>query len=380
MRRLQATRACVRFADAGLIPLPGGVEEFVGAQGMTSESRRVHSKRPREVPMPANTDWLRDARWGVFVHYLADIASNTEVPDLTPDEWNRRIDGFDVKGLADQLEAVGAGYFFITLGQNSGFYLSPNATYDAIVGHQPNRCSERDLVADLIAELQPRGIRMMVYFTACAPALDRLAIEALKCTPPNDARQLGFHPELYSYVPGVDDRLTEFQGLWEQIIREWSLRWGAGCAGWWIDGCYNADAMYRHPEAPNFASLAAALKAGNPDSLVAFNPGVKVPVVRHSEHEDYTAGEISDAFPAPSIHGQPALGRYVDGAQYQILTYLGEGWGQGAPRFPDEFVIGYTKLMNSHEGVLTWDTATTRQGLITAPCLAQLRALGAATR
>lgn len=330
--------------------------------------------------MRANTDWFLNAKWGVFVHYLADFASNTQVPSLDAAEWNARIDGFNVPGLADQLEATGAGYFILTLGQNSGCYLSPNATYDAIVGHQPSRCSQRDLVADLIAELEPRGLRMMVYFTAGAPCLDKQAIERLKCTPPNDAGKIGFHPDLYEYQEGVDDRLTEFQGMWESVIREWSLRWGKGCHGWWIDGCYNADVMYREPEAPNFQSFAAAMKAGNPDSLVAFNPGVKVPVISHTEFEDYAAGEISDAFPAPTMYGRPRLGRYVDGAQYHILTYLGEGWGQGLPRFADEFVIGYTKLINAHEGVITWDTATTNEGLIVEPNFRQFMALGQALK
>lgn len=328
--------------------------------------------------MRANTDWFLQARWGVFVHYLADFASNTQVPSIDVADWNARIDNFDVRGLADQLEAIGAGYFFITLGQNSGYYLSPNATYDSFVGYQPSHCSRRDLVADLSAELTPRGIRMMVYFTACAPCLDKQAIERLRCTPPRDAGKIGFHPDLYDYQEGVDDRLTEFQQMWEQVVREWSTRWGKGCHGWWIDGCYNADVMYRASEPPNFASFAAALKAGNPDSLVAFNPGVKVPVICHTEFEDYTAGEISDAFPAPSMYGRARLGRYVEGAQYHILTYLGSGWGQGDPRFPDEFVTGYTKLINQHEGVISWDTATTREGLITDPCFRQLQALGTA--
>jgi hypothetical protein len=325
--------------------------------------------------MRANTDWFLQAKWGVFVHCLADFASNTEVPDIPVADWNDRIDSFNVRGLADQLEAIGAGYYMLTLGQNSGFYLSPNATYDSIVGYDPSRCSRRDLVADLIAELEPRGIRMMVYFSACAPALDKQAIERLRCTPPNDAPKLGFHPNLYEYQEGVDDRLTEFQRMWEGVIREWSLRWGKGCHGWWIDGCYNAEVMYRAPEPPNFASFAAALKAGNPDSLVAFNPGVKVPVICHSEFEDYTAGEISDAFPAPTMYGRPKLGRYVDGAQYHILTYMGTGWGQGAPRFSDEFVIGYTKLINDHEGLISWDTAGTPDGLIAEANFRQFLAL-----
>ncbi len=330
--------------------------------------------------MRANTDWFRDAKWGVFVHYLADIASNTQAIDLDPSDWNRQVDAIDVSALAGQLEEVGAGYFYITLGQNSGFYLSPNETYDSIVGREPSRCSQRDIVADLIAELEPRGIRMMAYFTSSAPALDKQAIERLKCTPPWEPRLIGFHREVYEDVPGVDERMTEFQRNWEAVVREWSLRWGKGCHGWWIDGSYNADVMYRCPDEPNFGSFAAALKAGNPDSLVAFNPGVKVPIIIHSEHDDYTAGEISDAFPTASMYGREKLGRYIDGAQLQILTYLGVGWGQGEPRFSDEFVIGYTKDINRDEGVVTYDVPTSREGLIPEAMMRQLRALRDATR
>jgi hypothetical protein len=341
--------------------------------------------------MRANTDWFRDARWGVFVHYLADTASNDSVPDVGPGDWNRRIDGFDVQGLAGQLEEAGAGYLFLTIGQNSGFYLSPNATYDSLVGRKPSRCSRRDLIAELIAALAPRGIAMMVYFTSSAPALDARAITRLKCTPPWDAQRIGFHPELYRAVADVDERMSEFQRSWESVIREWSLRWGAGCRGWWFDGAYAADLMYRHPEEPNFASFAAAAKAGNPQSLVAFNPGVKVPVICHSEHEDYTAGEIASALPVqmdsrwgrsdkPAKYWGMPSGRFVDGAQYHLLSFLGPCWGRGEPRFPVELVVGYTRHVNALEGVMSWDVPVDAAGRIPASFMAQLRALGRETR
>jgi hypothetical protein len=331
--------------------------------------------------MRANTDWFRDARWGVFMHYLADLPSNTGPVEMDPDQWNRLIDDFDVAGLAAQLAEAQAGYLMVTLGQNSGYFLSPNATYDELVGYQPSHLSRRDLVADIVAALTPLGIHVMVYSPAAAPALDKQAIERLKCTPPWDARKLGFHPERYEYVAGVDDRLTEFQRNWEAIIAEWSRRWGAGVRGWWFDGCYCADEMYRHPDAPNFESFAAAAKAGNPDSLVAFNPGVKVPVISHSEFEDYTAGELSTAFPVasdPLYGGQTS--RYVAGAQYHLLTYLGGRWGYGEPRFSEEFIIGYTKDITKYEGVISWDVVPTRGGLIDAAHFRQLVALGKATR
>jgi len=34
---------------------------------------------------------------------------------------------------------------------------------------------------------------------------------------------------------------------------------------------------------------------------------------------------------------------------------LGGCWGRGEPRFPDEFVISYTKYINSFGGVITWE-------------------------
>jgi hypothetical protein len=65
----------------------------------------------------------------------------------------------------------------------------------------------------------------------------------------------------------------------------------------------------------------------------------------------------------------------VDGEQYHILSYLGEDWGKGSPRFPDEFVVGYTKHVTSHEGVVSWDVPITPDGKIPQAFLSQLKLL-----
>ena len=136
--------------------------------------------------------------------------------NVTPAAWNRLVDGFDVEGLAAQIAELQAGYFFLTLGQNSGYWLSPNATYDELVGRQPSRLSSRDLVADLSAALGKVGVPLLVYCPACAPNRDQLAVRKLRCTPPWDAARLGFPPE--SMFPEdaarTDERLTEFQQNW----------------------------------------------------------------------------------------------------------------------------------------------------------------------
>ncbi len=321
--------------------------------------------------MKDNTKWFADCGWGVFCHWLAAAPSSDGGRELTADDWNAQVDAFDVDGLANQLESVRAPYFFITIGQNSGHFLAPNAAYDALVGMHPSKCSRRDLVADLYDALHPRGIDLLAYLASGAPAADPVAVSRLEW-------EWGFEGQWpHAWHTGrTGKRLTEFQIKWENVIREWSTRWGSKVRGWWIDGCYFADEMYRHADWPNFQSFADSLRAGNSESIVAFNPGVVVPVVCHSEHEDFTAGEIADALP---VCPGPWVERNGHKARYHILSYLGESWCKGKPRFPDELVIGYTKHITRKGGVITWDVPIRNNGLIPEPFLAQLGALAAKT-
>ena len=318
------------------------------------------------------TDWFHKARWGVMTHYLGTLPGSAAGAKLTAQEWNKRIDAFDVKGLADQLESVGAKYLLFTIGQNSGHYCSPNATYDKIVGIAPSKCSRRDLVADLAKALKARGIRLMVYLPSGAPAADVTARKKLRWRwGQQGGWQLPQEP--------VGGRLAEFQRNWEAVIREWSLRWGKDVAGWWIDGCYFPEQMYRFKDPPNFASFAAALRAGNPDSIVAFNPGVLIPVRAHTKHEDYAAGEVN----LPQLPRAVAAcrGRWLtrDGAKVQchILTFLGTSWCRGSrPQWSDEKIVGYTRQVARNGGVVTYDVPIRKTGLIPEPFIKQLRAIG----
>lgn len=194
--------------------------------------------------------WMRKARWGVMTHYLADWIGKDTGEEMTVAKWNDLIDNFDVEGLADQIKSTGAGYHLISIGQNSGYYLSPNATYDRIVGIRPSKCSKRDLVADLYAAHHRRGVKLMVYLPSGGPGRDVVAVKAL-----------GWKNGAY--------RNSEFQIKWQRVIREWSERWEKKVSGWWFDGCYWPNTMYRK-SGPNFATFAAAARAGNPESAVAF--------------------------------------------------------------------------------------------------------------
>lgn len=299
------------------------------------------------------TAWMKEARWGVMNHYLADWIARREKIRMSVDEWNKLIDNFDVEGLAKQIKSVGAGYYLITIGQNSGYYLSPNATYDSYVGIKPSKCSRRDLVADLYEALHKRGIKLMVYLPAGAPGGDRTVGEALQW-------QRGAY------------RNRDFQLKWEKVIREWSVRWGNKVSGWWFDGCYWPNSMYRFTEPPNFASFAAAARAGNPNSAVAFNPGVYNQLRSLTAHEDYLAGEINEP---NAVDLRRAVDGKHDGVQVHVLSYLGRRWGTGEPRFSTEDVVRWSRERTRNGCALTWDVPIQSNGLMSQPFMEQLTAV-----
>ncbi len=133
--------------------------------------------------------------------------------------------------------------------------------------------------------------------------------------------------------------------------------------------------MYRSTDAPNFASFAAAARAGNAASAVAFNPGVIYRLISITPDEDYIAGEIDKPDQASVHRGHDGT---LDGAQIHMLSFLGEKWGMGKPRFTTDQVIAYTGRIREYGGAVTWDVPVHPDGSIDALFLDQLAALGKA--
>jgi alpha-L-fucosidase len=315
-------------------------------------------RTPSEQSTSSNRSaWMQQARWGVMTHYLADWREQTDGVPMSVTNWNGLVDNFDVEGLADEIKSTGAGYHILTIGQGSGYFDCPNPTYDRLTGIQPSKLSRRDLISDMAHALQKRGIKLIVYLPAGAPGRETDAVAAL------------------DYHRGAN-RNAEFQMKWEAIIRDWSLRWGTNVSGWWFDGCYWPNAMYRSDTPPNYKSFAEAARAGNPNSVVAFNPGVVDRAMSVTPYEDFTAGEINDLDRAMIRRTGPD--GYVDGAKVHFLSFLGETWGMGAPRFTTEQAVTNSLKIVKGGGLITWDTPVQRNGLISQPFLDQLTAIGKA--
>ncbi|MBK8884499.1 MAG: alpha-L-fucosidase [Bacteroidales bacterium] len=313
------------------------------------------STRPVEYKGNPDTDWFHDAGFGIMFHYL----SSNIVPDGTAKEWNDAVDSFDAENFAQKANEAGAGFVMVTLGQNSGYYCSPNAAFDSVVGVKPGElCSFRDLPGDLIKALGKYNIPVILYLPSNPPVNNRLVSEKFR------------------YPLGKDSATSQYnQPILESMIREWSLRYGTGAKGWWFDGLYEWNAIrstrmdmsLNH----NISTHTLAAKAGNHHSIVTYNYGFgKIHV--NTPYCDYSSGEKQTIDEIPSS-------RWVeDGVQWFLFTYLGEQWGGKGQQFKTADLTMKAKQIVDNGGVLCLDVVVDAKGNILPHQFEQIKEVGKA--
>lgn len=311
----------------------------------------VISESPVEYKGNPNTDWFRDAGVGVMLHFLKDIFAK----DGGSKEWNEAVNNFNVELFAEDCKKAGAGFVMFALGQNDGYYCSPNKAYDSIVGVQAGElCSRRDLPADLFDALDKRGIRMMLYLPGNPPIRNQLA------------------DEKFQYTYGKDLPTSQYtQACWEAVIREWSLRYGKKNSGWWFDGMYRGGIIETRSDMSlehNISTHTLAAKAGNFNSIVCYNYGVNR-IQTDSPYDDYSAGEENNI-------GQLPESRWVvDGAQWFLFTHIGKWWGQGGTRFDLTELTNWAGKVFEKEGVVCFDVHADKTGAISPEQIEQVKAV-----
>ena len=134
-----------------------------------------------------------------------------------------------------------------------------------------------------------------------------------------------------------------FARKWAEVIHAWSARYGDKVSGWWFDGGYQRI----HFNEAIAALYADAVKRGNPNAIVTFNPGVRL--IRYTKAEDYTAGELNEPWKVVPTS------RWVDGSQWHALTYLGTTWGRRDSRRPDADWIAWVGSVVAKGGAVTLD-------------------------
>ena len=251
--RLTAGRHVVTLR---LTPAPGDAPfaaEFLALE-LTRPAVR-EALHGEALAMRADARWMARETFGVGVHW-----TKRTMPRTGPAKsYEAAVDAFDVDRFADQVASTGASFVYLTTAHSDQYLPAPIKALDAIL---PGRTTRRDLIADLIAALGKRHIKLFLYYHL-GPIED---------------------PAWTAATHEWDADQTRFFANWQAIVGEMGARYGTGLAGWWFDdGVYNY-----HYRSPDWAALDRAAKIGNPQRAVCFNSWKAASA---TEFQDYYCGE-----------------------------------------------------------------------------------------
>jgi len=254
-----------------------------------------------------------------MVHYLPDKQSIAGVAR------------FDADAFAASLARMRASYLVLTLGQNNGQFIAPNAALELLCPGSLENRPPRDLPMEIGRALQRRGIALVLYLPFRAPQDDAYLMDCLG----DVSEQM---PPPARFIAG-----------WTAVIREWSEHYGPLAKGWWFDGVYNTQGM----SADDWNGLCAAARTGASKRWLAFNAG-EGPQRFSSKSapcQNLMAGELLQP-PAPSA-ASTAPGA---GLTFHVLTPLGASWGQTTPpRFTAAQVRDWIADAKARGGLFTLD-------------------------
>ena len=257
--------------------------------------------------------------FGVMVHYLPDKQTIADVAR------------FDAEALAASLARMRASYLILTLGQNNGQFIAPNAALELLCPGSIENRPPRDLPMEIARALQRRGIGLVLYLPFRAPQGDAYLMDCL-----GDVSEQ--KPPPARFIAG-----------WTAVVREWSEHYGALAKGWWFDGVYNTKGM----SAEDWNGLCAAARTGAPKRWLAFNSGEGPQrfSAKAAPCQNLMAGELLQP-PAPSVPSTTP----ASGLAFHVLTPLGASWSQTtAPRFTAAQVRDWIADAKARGGLFTLD-------------------------
>lgn len=323
---------------------------------LAAGQERIFPQPTRPDGSPNRAVWMAEGDFGMMTHYL--IQPRGDTPEARTADLNRIIDQFDLDGFMRQFEESGADWLIFTLGQTTGYLCSPNEVLDAAA---PGLTPRRDIVLEIAQRLAAIGKRLILYIPSEQNA-DPVIKAAFK------ADQGGFAQRYFEF------------------LKVYSVMLGDMLHGWWFDACGPQPDEY-------WNEWMAALRAGNPDTAVAFS-GAEFccggPVNPVCKLEDYHAGEIHlledgrirrDFLPPGGdivvnserklrLRGQEARtympdGPFIDGVQWHCLLPLDLTFNPAIPNqfchYTDKELLQFVRDVKAVGGAITINVPIDRE-------------------
>ena len=286
--------------------------------------------------------------WGVRILHPTAYDKNSAV----------NAENFDVEAFMkqiDQLTTINHVMINIGRGHQASWYSSPYPEMEAILGS--SQFPERDLFGELVEALIERDLKVLVYFSG--PGVDKKYV----------SESVWVKWENYLTTSG----LTNSQAV-TKILEYYAGKYGDKIDGWWFDRCGRYSASNNKID-----QYANAVRAGNPNAIIAFHGQLGSPLKQGSPYCDYTAGH-----PIPMIRQAPwespnenmvrdiEAGPWIDqegkpevnsgSALGAIFMPLQRNWRNGEAGFPTEQAIEWTNRVIKAGGMYTWAVARIDNG------------------
>lgn len=311
-----------------------------------------------------DTDWMVEGKYGIFMHYQYRILLDYCTPampdasEVSSGGFNEFVNGFEVENFAEQMEEAGAAWVMFCLDDTHfGYTCSPNRVLNKYTGYKPGElCSYRDLPMALAEALEPRGIKLILYWAGLASTDTTGKIKYFG--------YVGYPDVMHSLKNHLFSTSPEKREISLEILQEWVDRYGEKVAGWWFDGMgrHSGNGWTDSGTPPNMLDLEKVIRSGNPESVIAFNiGGTQNAFLRRSIIADYTAGDVYYEPGNPEGGGLTVFTPEKtppDGiVLWNAKPFIGNiyyGLGDGLS-YDDNTVVGWMKTITEQGGVATLD-------------------------
>jgi len=330
-----------------------------------------------KAPNSKHVEWMSEGTYGMMVHYLIYPDGNTE--EEKTNDFNKTIDNFDLELFINDFKTTKADWLIFTIGQNTGYWNSSNAYIDSKIS---GRTPKRDLVLEIAKEVKKLGKRFIAYL-------------------PGEVVTILREKKIDDIFDWNEEKPDGFLKAWSAILRDYSLKLGDLCDGWWIDGCYEQI----HHNTWDWKIFADAMRAGNPNSAVSLSDASFCCHILKSltSENDYFPGEvhmledgvirIDPAFGNVHLNengkirvGEKAPeyfipeGKYIDGTLLHALVPMDLTFNEEVKnewiQYPVSDIIKLAHSFNDVGGAITYNVPIDNTGKIRSSSLEKLIALG----